>query len=135
MSNRVEMEKKFKDSQEFYEWYHNEHYCCPKCHAKNYSTTLAGYIYVPGKEDEYKDCNSVECISCGWKGIFHSLIPKPEKTGFKVGVVDFSKEPKQFSEYDGKIYSETEAKALAKELDRAADSNEKMYYAFEVEIK
>ena len=123
------------DTQKFYEKYHQEHYCCPKCHCKNYSTTLAGYILVPGKEDEYKDRNSVECISCGWKGIFHDLVPKPEKTGYKVGVVDFSNGKDQFSEYDGKVYSQEEAKALAQKLENSNDADKKMFYAFEVEVK
>ena len=32
---------------EFMEIYHTEHYCCPVCHSKNYSATLAGYFYDP----------------------------------------------------------------------------------------
>ena len=120
------------EPQKFYEQYHQEHYCCPKCHCRNYSTTLAAYILRPGKEDEYKDCNDVKCTSCGWIGIFHDLVPKPEKTGFKVGVVDSSND---FSEYDGKIYPESEAKELVLRLEKSNDADKKMFYAFEVEMK
>ena len=123
------------DTDNFYEKYHQEHYCCPKCHCKNYSTTLAAYILVPGKEDEYIDRNSVECLNCGWKGIYHDLAPKPEKTGFKIGVVNFSNHKEQNSEYDGKIYSEAEANALKEQLNDSRDSNNMFYYVFEVEIK
>jgi hypothetical protein len=131
----MENREDYKKREKFFEKYRKEHYCCPKCHSKNYSTTLAGYILIPGKEDEYKDMNSVECISCGWKGIFHSLAPKPEKTGFKVGVVDFSQGKEQFSEYDGVVYTEKKAKALAERLENLGDTDKKMYYAFEVEVK
>ena len=120
--------------QKFYEQYRKEHYCCPKCHCKNYSTTLAGYIYIPGKEDEYKDRNSVRCISCGWTGIYHDLAPKPEKTGWKIGVVDFS-EGEKFTVYDDNVYTEEKAKSMAKRLDDTEKESNKMYYAFEVEVK
>lgn len=131
----MEGKEEYMERQKFYEQYHKDHYCCPKCHCKNYSTTLAGYILVPGKEDEYKNKNSVECISCGWKGIYHDLAPKPEKTGFKIGVVDFGDKKEEFSEYDGKIYSEEKAKSLVEQLDKAVKDRNKMYYAFEVEVK
>lgn len=101
--------------QEFMDKYRHDHYCCPKCHSKNYSCTLVGYVYDENHPENYKDKNHIECFTCGWKGIYHDLVEKPEKTGFKVAYTTFAGLVK---DYDDKIYTKQEAKILADKLDK-----------------
>jgi len=114
---------------EFMKIYHTEHYCCPVCHSKNFSSTLLGYVYDPSKPEEYKDLNSCHCYTCGWEGSRHNLVPRPEKTAYKIGILISSN---VCQNYDNKLYSEEEAKKLAKELQNNDLKN--YYYPYEIEI-
>lgn len=68
---------------DFIRKYGNEHWCCPKCGSRNYSTTLAGYAYDEEHLENYKDRNHCKCHDCGWEGIRHELAPKPGIKEFK----------------------------------------------------
>ena len=61
---------------DFMEKYHKDHAVCPKCGSKNYTHTIAGYIYNSKHSENYKDKNSVTCNKCGWHGIIHELVPE-----------------------------------------------------------
>ena len=114
---------------EFMKIYHTEHYCCPVCHSKNYSCTLVGYVYDENHPENYKDSNSCHCYTCGWEGSRHDLVPRPEKTAYKIGILISSN---VCQNYDNKLYSEEEAKKLAKELQNNDSKN--YYYPYEIEI-
>jgi len=51
--------------------YEQLHRCCPMCGSDNYSTTMMGFVYVPGTPLINK--NHAKCMKCGWKGIVHDL--------------------------------------------------------------
>ena len=114
---------------EFMEIYHTEHYCCPVCHSKNYSATLAGYFYDPTNPKDYVDNNSCHCYTCGWHGVVHQLVPKPEKTAFKIGILE---EHDICQNYDNKLYTIEEARKMVDELEEK--DRENYYYCYEVEI-
>ena len=114
---------------EFMDIYHTEHYCCPVCHSKNYSSTLAGFAYDPANPKDYVDHNSCHCYSCGWEGVVHQLVPKPEKTAFKIGILG-KKDICQ--NYDNKLYQVEEAKIIVENLQKNDVNN--YYYCYEVEI-
>jgi len=59
--------------------YIKQHCCCPKCGSKNFTTTLAGYIFNSAHPEEYKDKNSCYCLDCGWRGIRHELAPEQKR--------------------------------------------------------
>ena len=59
----------------FMKQYHNLHHCCPKCGYNGYETTLLGYIFNEDNPGDYKNKNQVICTKCGWRGIYHDLIP------------------------------------------------------------
>ena len=59
---------------DFMEKYHKKHAVCPKCGSKNYTHTIAGYIY--NSPENYKDKNNITCNECGWHGIIHELVPE-----------------------------------------------------------
>lgn len=121
------------NEREFYKKYREEHYCCPKCHSHFYSSTLAAYCLTPGHEDEYEDCNSVECFVCGWKGITHDLKPKPQKIGYKIGLYDYEN---LVIPYDEKIYdNKEEAKKRVDELSKQKRADGYHYTFYEIEIK
>lgn len=99
---------------EFIKKYNKEHACCPKCHGRNISSTLVGYRYDENHPEEYKNKNSVKCHDCGWKGIFHDLVPRPLIMD-KDTIIEISNQiQKRADEYKKKIYesfdSETEAR-------------------------
>ena len=114
---------------EFMEKYDTEHYCCPVCHSRNYSSTLVAFAYDHNHPEEYKDGNSCKCFTCGWKGIHHKLVPKPEKTAYKVAILGKGDICKN---YDNKLYSAGDARKLADELQKQDPDN--YYYCYEVEI-
>ena len=119
--------------EEFMKIYHTEHYCCPVCHSKNFTSTLVGYAYDPSKPEEYKDLNSCHCYTCGWEGSRHKLVPRPKKTAYKIGILISSNISSNVCQnYDNKLYSEEEAKKLAKELQNNDLNN--YYYPYEIEI-
>lgn len=64
------------DYNRFIRIYAKKHCVCPNCYSKNYSCTLAGFIYDPEHPENYKDKNQVDCLNCGWTGIKHDLIPE-----------------------------------------------------------
>ena len=120
---------------EFMDIYHTEHYCCPVCHSKNFSSTLVGYAYDPSKPEEYKDLNSCHCYTCGWEGSRHKLVPKPEKTAFKIGMLD---ENDICQNYDNKLYNKDEVLKIVENLrnieNLSNNSHGRYYYCYEVEI-
>ena len=61
---------------DFMKIYHKRHRVCPQCYSKNYSHTLAGYIFDENNPEAYKDNNHVDCFDCGWKGTVHQLVPE-----------------------------------------------------------
>lgn len=69
-------EEENRKSDEFRKKYYEAHKCCPKCGSRNYISTLVGYILDMSKPEEYKDRNSVHCQDCGWRGIYHDLVPE-----------------------------------------------------------
>lgn len=71
-------EKTLKEYNDFMFKYRTQHCCCPKCGSKNYSTTLAGYIFNSEHPEEYKNKNAVNCLDCGWRGIIHDLVPEKD---------------------------------------------------------
>lgn len=71
-------EKTLKEYNEFMSKYRAQHCCCPKCGSKNYSTTLAGYIFNSEHPEEYKNKNAVNCLDCGWRGIIYDLVPEKD---------------------------------------------------------
>ncbi len=120
---------------EFMNIYNTEHYCCPVCHRKNYSSTLVGYIYDPSKPEEYKDLNSCHCYTCGWEGDRHELVPKPEKTAFKISILnknDIRYDINIRQNYGNKLYTKDEALKIVDELQKKDTEN--YYYCYEVEI-
>jgi len=60
----------------FMEEYRTQHECCPICGHELHTTTLSGYVYVSGHEDEFKDLNECECTNCKDKHTYHDRIPK-----------------------------------------------------------
>lgn len=123
------------DYSEYMKIYYTEHYCCPVCHSKNFSSTLAGYAYDSSKPEEYKDLNSCHCYTCGWEGNRHELVPKPEKTAFKIGMLDendicYDIDVRQ--NYDNKLYIKDEALKIVENLRN--NSHGRYYYCYEVEI-
>ena len=102
------------------------------CHSKNYSTTLAAYIYNPTSPETYIDRNSVKCFTCGWTGICHDLVPRPEKTAFKIGILGDTDE--ETLSLDDTVYkTEQEAKQKAESLQNQDKKN--LFYVYEVESK
>jgi hypothetical protein len=61
------------------EEYHELHRACPKCNEEDIVTTCLGII--ANDWTDVKDTNRAECINCGWKGIFHDLVPKDSNDG------------------------------------------------------
>lgn len=117
----------------FIEKYRLNHYFCPKCHCKNYSITLAAYLFDERHPEEYKDKNSVTCQICGWRGIRHDLIPKSEKTGFKIF---YSDQLSRAHDYDNTIYN---TKEEAKEICESLNNKYQKYvhiefYPYEIKI-
>lgn len=97
---------------EFMRKYRDEHYCCPNCGSRNYSTTLVGYFLDEEHPENYKDRNSCTCHDCGWRGIRHDLAPRPGIKDFKdilkkVAGIYYSEElVDKLLEISKKIYSE-----------------------------
>ena len=75
------------DYLEFMKIYDQEHACCPVCDSNNFSSTMLGFFYDENHPEEYKDSNSVHCYTCGWHGIYHDLVPMPEKTRFQISAL------------------------------------------------
>ena len=124
---------------EYMEQYDKEHYCCPKCHSKNNSSTLVGYIYDPTHPEDYKDCNSVHCYTCGWNGIKHDMVPKPEKIGYRIAYLRHNGRNHRVElceNYDDKIYqcSSDEMKEIVKQIEKDTKHIDYLYF-YEVEIK
>jgi len=117
------------DYLEYMKIYHTEHYCCPVCHSKNFSSTLVGYAYDENHPENYKDSNSCHCYTCGWEGSRHKLVPKPEKTAFKIGILG---EKDICQNYDNKLYPVEEARKIVDELQEK--DRENYYYCYEIEI-
>lgn len=65
-----------EERDKFMEEYAKQHACCPKCGSKNYTTTLAAYVFDHQHPEEYEDKNRVTCQVCGYKGSRHSLVPE-----------------------------------------------------------
>lgn len=63
-----------KDSDAAIAKYMGEHQNCPECKSGNIKLWPNFNKLQPGDPD-YKNENRVLCISCGWKGIVHGLIP------------------------------------------------------------
>lgn len=58
-------EESRKKYDKFMKKYHKNHKYCPRCGFIKHTTTLVGYPLIDGKENEYKDLNRCECLSCG----------------------------------------------------------------------
>jgi transcription elongation factor Elf1 len=52
--------------------YYNNHVACPKCNSMNLEETTWGFILLT---KNCKDYNKVLCITCGFSGIVHDLVP------------------------------------------------------------
>ena len=122
------------NTSEFYKKYRNEHYCCPKCHSKCYESTLVAYILDEKHPELYKDRNTIDCCVCGWKGIYHQLIPKPVEIGYKIAFTDYEGLVKP---YDNKIYPKNKANYIVTQLnDEKKQRNERggTYIYYEVDL-
>ena len=63
---------------EFMAQYRKDHACCPKCGAKEHSTTLMAFVMRSDNREAYKDENNCVCSNCGDRHIAHDRVP--EKT-------------------------------------------------------
>lgn len=119
---------------EFIDKYRHDHYFCPSCHTHNYTSTLVGYLYDENHPEDYKDKNIITCNICGWEGIRHDLIPKSEKTGFKICYWD---QINRCHIYNDNIYeSKEEAKVACQELNNKYQKYVHIeFYPYEIEIK
>lgn len=93
---------------------------------------MAGFIYDENHPENYKDENSVTCNICGWKGIKHDLIPKTEKTGFKICYWD---QLYRTHNYNDTIYnSKDEAKEKCEQLHDKYKKVNIEFNPYEIEI-
>lgn len=67
-------EESLKEYNEFMDEYKKLHAVCPKCGAKEHSTTLMGYPLYSDKMEEYKNLNRCACFNCGDKHFAHNRI-------------------------------------------------------------
>lgn len=74
-----ECDEKFEETHKkveaFRKQYRIDHAACPKCGATSHMSTLAGFIMIADKLDEYKDLNDCTCSSCGDKHTAHERVP------------------------------------------------------------